>query len=184
MRTVAAGVAVLAAAGGGCAPAPSTLGGFVTGDGTLTVIAVPERRPAPHITGTLIDGGTFDSATHAGKVLVYNVWGSWCSPCRAEAPALQAAAQATSEQAVFVGVNTRDLDKAAPQAFVRAFGITYPNLFDPDGSLLLAFSGQLPASAIPSTLLIDRQGRIAARVIGETTQATLVGLVDDIAQGK
>ena len=168
----------------GCSATPEAGGGFVAGDGTIPVIAAASRQPAPIITGQTLDGSTWSSETVRDKVIVYNVWGSWCSPCRAEAPALQAAAQATSEQAVFVGVNTRDLDKAAPQAFVRAFGITYPNLFDPDGSLLLAFSGQLPASAIPSTLLIDRQGRIAARVIGETTQATLVGLVDDIAQGK
>ncbi len=184
MRTFAAGVAVLAASVGGCAPAPSTLGGFVTGDGTLTVIAVPERRPAPHITGTLIDGGTFDSATRAGKVLVYNVWGSWCAPCRKEAPALAAASKATSGKAVFVGLNTRDLDKAPAQAFVRSFDITYDNVYDPDGRLLLAFQGQLPANAIPSTIVVDGQGRVAARVLGEATEATLRGLVDDVAAGR
>ncbi|MGB7962862.1 MAG: TlpA disulfide reductase family protein [Propionicimonas sp.] len=176
----ALGLALLSA----CSAAPAVGGGFVAGDGTITVIDAAARQEAPAIGGETLDGKPWSSEAVADQVIVYNVWGSWCSPCRAEAPALEAASQATSGVAVFVGVNTRDLDKAAPQAFVRAFGITYPSLFDPDGSLLLAFSGQLPASAIPSTLVVDRQGRVAARVIGETTQATLVGLVNDIAQGK
>ena len=75
------------------------------------------------------------------------------------------------------------MDRAAPQAFVRSNGVTFPSIFDPDGSLLLEFAGQLPPSAIPSTLLVDPQGRIAARVIGVTTEATMLGLIDDLAAG-
>ena len=168
----------------GCATPSAGTGGFVTGDGSITVIDPGQRRPAPQITGTTLDGEEWDSATAAGTVVVYNVWGSWCQPCRAEAPALQAVAEATADRAVFVGLNTRDLDPAAPRAFVRAFGITFPSIFDPDGSLLLAFAGDLPPSAIPSTLVVDAQGRVAARVVGTTTEATLLGLVDDIAGGK
>lgn len=168
----------------GCGSAPASTAGFVGGDGTLTQLPADQRPAAPVIEGTTLAGLPWSSADAAGKVIVYNVWGSWCAPCRAEAPALAAASARTADKAVFVGVNTRDLDKAAPQAFVRAFGVPYANLYDPDGALLLKFSGQLPASAIPSTLVVDPQGRVAARVIGETTEATLVGLVEDLAAGK
>ncbi|MCC6495545.1 MAG: TlpA family protein disulfide reductase [Propionibacteriaceae bacterium] len=168
----------------GCGSGPTGTAGFVAGDGTLTLLPPDQRAAAPVLEGETLDGATWRSDSAAGKVLVYNVWGSWCAPCRAEAPALVAASRRTADRAVFVGLNTRDLDKAAPQAFVRAFEVPYVNLYDPNGALLLKFSGQLPASAIPSTLLIDPQGRVAARIIGETTEATLVDLVDDLAAGK
>jgi len=167
----------------GCGTPSTGTGGFVTGDGSITVIAPEEREPAPVIAGETLDGEQWSSESVDGLVIVYNVWGSWCPPCRAEAPALQAVADATADRAVLIGINTRDLDRAMPQAFVRANELTFPSIFDPDGSLLLAFAGQLPPSAIPSTLLIDPQGRIAARVIGVTTEATLLGLVDDLAAG-
>ena len=183
LRTLVGG-AFLALLLAGCgAPATGT-GGFVTGDGSITVVEVADRRPAPAIAGTTLDGDSWSSESAAGKVIVYNVWGSWCPPCRAEAPALQAAAEQTADRAVFVGLNTRDLDPAPAQAFVRDAGLTYPSLFDPAGSLLLGFAGDLPPSAIPSTLIVDAQGRVAARVIGATTQTTLVGLIDDIADGR
>ena len=168
----------------GCGSAPTSTSGFVGGDGTLTVLPVGQRPAAPLIEGTTLDGKPWSSADTNGKVVIYNVWGSWCAPCRAEAPALVAASRRAGTAAVFVGLNTRDLDKAAPQAFVRSFGVPYVNLYDPDGALLLKFSGQLPASAIPSTLLVDPTGRVAARVVGETTEATLVALIGDLAAGK
>lgn len=169
----------------GCGSAPTSTDGFVAGDGTLTVLPADRRPPAPVITGTTLDGKPWSSATDAQhRVIVYNVWGSWCAPCRAEAPALVSASERTAGKAVFVGINTRDLDTAAPKAFVRAFGVPYVNLYDPDGALLLEFSGQLPASAIPSTLVVDADGRVAARIIGEITEATLVGLIDDLAAGR
>lgn len=183
-RFLGAVAALAVAAGlGGCAAGPTAEGGFVAGDGALTRVPPEQRRPAPRITGELLDGGAFDSAELAGSVVVYNVWGSWCAPCRKEAPALVAAAEATRDTAVFVGINTRDLDPAPARAFVRAFDVTYDNVFDPDGRLLLEFAGELPASAIPSTLVVDAQGRVAARILGETTEATLTGLVADVAGG-
>lgn len=168
----------------GCGTASVGANGFVAGDGTLTVLPADQRPVAPVIAGTTLGGDAWRSDASGGKVLVYNVWGSWCAPCRAEAPVLVAASKRTAVVAVFVGLNTRDLDKAAPQAFVRAFEVPYVNLYDPDGALLLKFSGQLPASAIPSTLLVDTKGRAAARIIGEVTEATLVDVISDLAAGK
>ena len=168
----------------GCSTASGGANGFVAGDGTLTVLPADRRPAAPLVEGTTLAGERWRSDATSGKVLVYNVWGSWCAPCRAEAPVLVAASRRTADTAVFVGLNTRDLDKAAPQAFLRAFAVPYVNLYDPDGALLLKFSGQLPASAIPSTLLVDPQGRVAARIIGEVTEATLVGVITDLAAGK
>lgn len=167
-----------------CASPPTADGGFVGGDGSITVVPVAQRAAAPRIAGETLDGGTFDSASVQGKVLVYNVWGSWCAPCRKEAPALEAAWQRTRDAAVFVGINTRDLDRAPGQAFQRAFGVTYPSVHDPDGRRLLLFGTQLPPSAIPSTVVVDAEGRVAARLLGETTESTLVGVIDDVANGR
>ena len=133
---------------------------------------------APELSGETLDGETLSTADYTGKVLVLNVWGSWCAPCRAEAPALvEAAKQMPDVQ--FIGINTRDNDPATAQAFVRAFGVEYPNLYDRDGSLLLGF-GQVPPKAIPSTLVIDATGRVAARMLGEVSTSTLVGVVEDV----
>lgn len=185
LRGWVAAVAAIAGLLTGCGSAGTDTGGFVGGDGTVTLLPFDQRRPAPAISGTTLDGKPWASPTDSGRqVIVYNVWGSWCAPCRAEAPALVAASKRTAGTATFVGINTRDLDQAAPRAFVRAFEVPYVNLFDPDGALLLAFEGQLPPSAIPSTLLVDPDGRVAARIIGETTEATLVGLIEDLAAGK
>lgn len=168
----------------GCGARPSSAGGFVGGDMSLSRVPPPQRTAAPRIHGATLDGGRFDSADAAGRVIVYNVWGSWCAPCRKEAPALAAASRATARTAVFVGINTRDVDRAPAQAFVRAFGVPYANVYDPDGRLLLAFGTSLPPQYIPSTLVVDREGRVAARILGEATEATVRGLVDDVAAGR
>lgn len=151
-------------------------------EASLTRVEPAQRVAAPHITGKTLTGTDFDSATLRG-VIVYNVWGSWCAPCRKEAPALAAAAKATAGRATFVGINTRDTGSAQALALVRETGTTYESVFDPDGRLLLLFPS-LPPSAIPTTIVVDPQGRIAARILGETTQATLVGLVEDAAAGR
>lgn len=182
LRTLASGVGLVLLAG--CGAAPTASGGFVGGDGSLTLVPAEQRQPAPQITGELLDGTPFDSAELAGQVIVYNVWGSWCNPCRNEAPALVGAAADTRGSAVFVGLNTRDPDPAQAEAFVRTFDVPYANLYDPDGRELLKFGTQLPASAIPSTLVVDAEGRIAARVLGETTRTTLTGIVTDVAEGR
>ncbi len=166
-----------------CSGTSSGQGGYVAGDGALTRVAPAQRTAAPHITGTTLENKPFDSATLKGQVIVYNVWGSWCAPCRKEAPALAAAAKQTAGKAVFVGINTRDSGTAQALALVREAGINYDSVYDPDGRLLLQFPA-LPPSAIPSTIVVDADGKIAARILGETTQSTLAGLVDDTAAGR
>lgn len=182
LRTLGAALAVLALAA--CSTPTAGTGGFVTGDGSITVIAPDQRQPAPVIAGETLDGEQWSSESVDGKVIVYNVWGSWCGPCRAEAPVLQSVAEQTADRAVMIGLNTRDLNPEPARAFVRDNGLTFPSLFNPDGSLLLAFAGTLPPSAIPTTLLVDPQGRVAARVVGATTETTLIGLVDDLVAGR
>lgn len=157
--------------------------GFVAGKTGLTLVPAGERKAAPVASGPGLEGGTV-TTSHPGKVVVINVWGSWCEPCRAEAPDLQAAWEETSDVAQFVGIDTRDHDPAPALAFQRNFGITYPSIHDPQGRSLLEFSGILPPSGIPSTLVVDKEGRIAARVIGEVDRATLVTLVTDTAEGR
>ncbi|HYU86124.1 MAG TPA: TlpA disulfide reductase family protein [Kribbellaceae bacterium] len=155
--------------------------GFVAGGGTLTEFAKGDRKPAPAVTGQTLDGATWSLADQRGKVVVLNVWGSWCAPCRKEAPDLVAAAEQLGAGAVFAGLNTRDLDKAPARKFVQEFKVPYPSIYDPDGKQLLGFRGQVSAQAIPSTLVIDAEGNVAARVIGVVTTKTLVDLVHDVS---
>lgn len=158
--------------------------GFVGGSG-YTWVEPADRVEAGVVEGPELGGEeTLSTADFEEKVVVVNVWGSWCAPCRKEAPDLVAAAEQTEDVAQFVGINVRDFDPAPAEAFVRAFEVNYPSIHDPDGRTLLAFSGTLPPSAIPSTLVIDPQGRIAARVLGEVDTTTLVGLVDDVVEGR
>ena len=139
----------------------------------------------PPVSGPALGGDqVLSTQDHLGQVVVINVWGSWCGPCRKEAPDLQAAYAETSDIAQFIGITSKDYDPAQAEAFVRAFKITYPSIYDPTGKTLLAFAGQLPPSAIPSTMIIDEQGRLAVRVLGEISKITLVAMINDVASGK
>lgn len=172
-----AAVLVAGCGGGGSAAAGR---GYVNGGGVIEQIAIANRQVLPAVTGGLLDGGSYDSRQHRGEVVVYNVWGSWCAPCREEAPVLRRVWNETREHGVqFVGINVRDNDAAA-RAFERRYKITYPSITTADsGPALLAFGSNLPASAVPSTIIVDRSGRVAARIIGPTTYGTLSSLVSD-----
>ncbi len=150
---------------------------FISGNGIVTTINEDARQVAPVITGPLLGGGEFSAKS--GKVQVMNVWASWCSPCRAEAPALQDLSEAHPE-AQFVGVLTRD-NLVSAKAFVERFEITYPTITD--DAILAKFTGQLSVNAIPTTLLIDKKGRVAARISGEITYSKmdelLIGLQNE-----
>jgi thiol-disulfide isomerase/thioredoxin len=151
----------------------------------LTQIPPEQRRPAPELSGPALGGGpALSSTAYPGKVVVLNVWGSWCGPCRKEAPDLQAASEETRDRAQFIGINTRDRSEAPAEAFVRANRLSYPNIYDPDGKTLLVLAGELPPSAIPTTMILDREGRLAVRVLGPISRITLVQMINDTANGK
>jgi thiol-disulfide isomerase/thioredoxin len=160
--------------------------GYVGSGGALTRIEPDRRQPGPTLSGKQLgaDDKTVSTADYAGKVVVLNVWGSWCTPCRQEAEGLQAASVATKADAQFVGINTRDFSEAAPVAFLRTRGVTYPSIFDPSGQTLLQLAGQVPPAAIPSTLVLDRQGRVAIRVLGQVSENTLTDMVGEVAAGR
>jgi thiol-disulfide isomerase/thioredoxin len=157
--------------------------GFVSGDGAAVQVAVAKRGEPVDLKGTTLDGDTLDVASLRGRTVVLNVWGSWCAPCRKEAPALVAAdKELASKNVAFVGINTRDDSSAQAKAFEQTYGITYPSLVDDGGELLIALRGAVPPKAIPSTLILDPQGRIAARFNGAISQQTLVDLVTDASK--
>jgi thiol-disulfide isomerase/thioredoxin len=142
----------------------------------------PKQRPqVSEVTGELLGGGTYDVATDRGKVVVVNFWGSWCNPCRAEADDLEKTFEATKAKGVaFVGVNSRD-DRDAAKAFERG-RITYPSVYDPDGKVALKFD--VTQVSTPSTLILDRQGRIAVAMRRATVVSELQPLVERVAAEK
>jgi thiol-disulfide isomerase/thioredoxin len=159
--------------------------GYVGGTKSLTQVPPESRRTAPVAAGIALGSNrTLSTADYAGKVIVLNVWGSWCAPCRQEAGDLQQASVETAKKAQFIGINSRDVDPAPALAFTRAFKVTYPSIYDSNGKVLLNFAGNLPLSTFPSTLIIDNQGRIAVRISGPITRISLVDLIDDVAAGK
>lgn len=146
----------------------------------VTEYSAADRGAPVEITGDTLTGDPFAVEELRGDVVVLNVWGSWCAPCRAEAPILAEAAKNFASQGVcFAGINVRD-NEAAALAFEKRYRIPYPSIADFDGRTLLAVNEYVPASAVPVTLVLDRQGRVAARVIGELRQATLTALLDTV----
>ena len=165
-------------------PTGSDGAGYVAGQGAITSLPVSQRQRPGRVSGETLDGKHIALSDYRGKVVVVNVWGSWCAPCRAEAPTLVAAANHLSGKGVvFLGINSRDLNKAAAQAFARTFHVPYQSIYDQDGSTLLAFRGTLTPNAIPSTVIIDPQGRVSGSVLGEVSKTTLYDLVQDARQG-
>ena len=159
-------------AGGG-----TSAGGAEVG---LAIYPVGERPEVPALEGTTLDGEPLRLADLQGHIVVINVWGSWCGPCRAETPDLVRIARQHEDQGVrFLGIDTRD-NLPAAKAFVARFKVPYPSLFDADGRVLLPLARLIPSAAVPSTLVIDADGNVAARVVGRVTYATLTGLLDDL----
>lgn len=148
---------------------------FVSGNGLVTLIKSQDRIDAPALAGMTLSGTNYSYAT--GRVTVVNVWASWCAPCRAEIPALIALSKKYKET-TFVGILTRDNPPTA-EAFQRRFKIPYPTLID--DSILLGFKGSLPANAIPTTVVIDKNGRVAGRILGAITVASLSELIETVS---
>ncbi|WP_395693230.1 TlpA disulfide reductase family protein [Nocardioides sp.] len=156
--------------------------GFYSGDGEVHLIDPADRGDPVDLSGTDLDGKPIDLADHRGKPVVVVVWGSWCGPCRAEAPDVVAAARQIGGTAQVVGINLRDPSTSTGQAFVRRFDVPYPSIFSPDGKAMLAFQGTLGPNSIPSFVVLDDQGRVAASILGALPgRQTLVDVVSDVA---
>lgn len=164
--------ALTACGGGGSSSAEES---FVSGDGSITYIKSSDRKIAPAITGMTLSGKNYTYGKD--RVAVVNVWASWCSPCRAEAPTLVALANKYRDVA-FIGILTRD-NPANAEAFERRFKIPYPTVID--DSILIGFKGSLPANAIPTTVILDKSGRVAARISGVVTVASLSELIEKVS---
>jgi thiol-disulfide isomerase/thioredoxin len=133
---------------------------------TATVIDEDRRAPAPAFSGELLDGSPFDSSALAGDVAVINFWGSWCVPCRVETPEFQTVHAEVADRGVqFLGIDVKDQRQLAV-AFVERLDVAYPSVFDPRGEVAMAFRG-FPANVVPSTILLDRAGRVAAVYTGQ-----------------
>ncbi len=157
---------------------------YVGGAVGMTDFKAGHRPEAPPVSGTTLTGKRLSLSGYRGQVVVLNFWASWCSPCRAEAPVLGQLSRTYQSKGIqFVGVNIKDPGQANGAAYERSFGITYPSLYDPAGQVLLAFRDTVPPAAIPSTLVIDRTGRIAARVIGAVGYSSLNKLLAALTAG-
>ena len=155
---------------------------FVEATPSGEVIPPDERATAPEFSGTLLGGGDFSSGELSGDVAVLNFWGSWCPPCRVETPEFQEVYADVREQEVqFLGLNVKETSEQFALAFVDRFGIEFPSLYDPRGEVALAFR-DYPANAIPSTIVLDRDGRVAAVYTGEISQDDLRRVLDRLIE--
>ncbi len=152
---------------------------YIAGDGSVTEYAASDRGEPVDLSGKLFDGTQVASSDWAGKVTVLNFWYAACAPCRKEAPDLVALSDEFGPQgAQFYGVNIRD-ERATAEAFERNFEIPYPSFNDKDGGVLLAMTSYVPPQAVPTTLVLDKEGRVSARILGLAEKSTLKALVRD-----
>ncbi|CAL9473411.1 TlpA family protein disulfide reductase [Streptomyces pilosus] len=188
--TLAAGAAAAALLVPACTSGGTSGGGgntnFVVGKDGISTVPAGKRVAAPELSGETLEGKPLDVADHQGKVVVLNVWGSWCNPCRAEAKYFAKVSKDYADKGVqFVGINTRDGSTTAALAFEKDFGIPYPSLYDPTGKLMLRFEkGTLNPQAVPSTLVLDRDGRIAARSLTALDEKRLLKMLEPVVAEK
>ncbi|GAB3049540.1 TlpA family protein disulfide reductase [Sediminivirga luteola] len=182
--------AVLTAAlavGVACSPASDGLAeqagedkGYIAGAGVITQLGPSERGEPIDLAGEYTDGEPFDLQEWRGAPVVINLWYAACPPCRTEAPGLQANYEEFQDDGVrFLGVNVRD-EAPTAEAFHRTFELTYQSMLDRDGAAVSALSNVLPPQATPSTVVLDAEGRAAARVVGEVDESTLRALISDV----
>jgi thiol-disulfide isomerase/thioredoxin len=185
-----AGAAVAALLMSACSSGGTSGGGgdtnFVMGKDGISTAQKGERAEAPDLSGKTVDGGTADVASYKGKIVVLNVWGSWCAPCRAEAPNLEKVNKDLKAKGVqFVGINTRDTSVQNARSFEQDEGISFPSLYDPTGKLMLRFKkGTLNPQAVPSTLVLDREGKIAARSLAALSEEKLRKMIAPVLAEK
>jgi peroxiredoxin len=155
---------------------------FVEATPSGEVIPEDERAQAPGFSGTLLGGGEFSSGDLAGDVAVLNFWGSWCGPCRVETPEFQEVyAEVRDDGVQFLGLNVKETSEQFALAFIDRFGIEFPSLYDPRGEVALAFR-DYPASAVPSTIVLDTEGRVAAVYTGAVAQEDLRRVLDRLLE--
>lgn len=153
---------------------------YIAGDGSVQEYAADSRGKSLELSGTTYEGKQIGSEQLQGQVTVLNFWYAACAPCRLEAPHLAKLSKGFAKKGVqFYGVNVRD-GKATATAFERTFKIPYPSMPDADGSILLSMTEYVPPQAVPTTLVLDRQGRVAARLLGEADESTLKALISDL----
>jgi peroxiredoxin len=190
LRAAVAVAAVLSAglALGGCSAASTGDGrtasgeqaGYVSGDGSTRTWAPDDRGDPVELSGADFTGAAVDVAAWRGDVVVLNTWYAACPPCRAEAPDLVALATDYADDGVrLLGINGTD-DAGAAQAFERTFAVPYASLADTDGSAVAALQAYVPLQAVPTTVVLDREGRVAGRVLGLAEGSTLRAMVDDL----
>jgi thiol-disulfide isomerase/thioredoxin len=184
LATLACATALMLS-GGGCSTLQGSAGtNFVTGDGSVTQIAPADRGHAVSLDGMDLSGEPVSLASMRGRPTVVNVWGAWCGPCQKEAPLLVEAKRALGDQAHFLGIDSRDAGTAAGRTFQARNDITWPSLFSPGGEAVLAFNGLVSPSGVPTTVVLDAEGRAAAVVSGAIpTALTLVQIVREVARG-
>jgi len=172
-----AATAVLAGCGSGSGSSNGAQTGYVSVTTGISQISAADRQAMPALSGTTLQGKAL-SVAYSGHVTVVNVWGSWCTPCREEAPDFAEAYQKYGSKGVeFVGINTRD-DNAAAIAYDSQFGIEYPSLQDPNETLVLALKQIIPATSVPSTVIVDSNGKVAVRALGGITEPELLKEID------
>ncbi len=177
VAAVAAASALLAAVLLVVLPGGSSAVTYVDGNGQAVLYTAGHRPLAPDFTGTTLTGSRLSLGSYRGRVVVLNFWGSWCGPCRAEAPALTVAAHQYRPSGVaFLGVDVRDTPASA-EAFVRDYGVSYPSVSDTSSVITLDFTAVVPIAGTPTTLVIDPTGHIAGAVFGTATYPELATIL-------
>ena len=151
--------------------------GFVAGDGSSVAIPADQREPAPAVDALTLDDERIALSDLDGPVVV-NFWASWCGPCVKEAPALASVAKAYEGRVSFIGVNVKD-QRAAARNFEQDFKVGYPSWEDPGATIAASFGGIGPA-ALPSTIVLDAEHRVAARMFGAVTEPQLADQIDRV----
>ncbi len=179
IRARTLGVAVLSAAIALAALTGCGRDAPLSGQVGTTVIDPDDRVRLDGISGVTSDGEEIALADFAGRVVVLNGWATWCEPCREEMPTLVVADESFDDTLVgFLGVNISD-DLQAAADFAMEFGVSYPSIVDEDGAIWATIP-DIPPSALPSTVIVDKKGRVAVRIIGKVDEATLPGLIQDV----
>lgn len=178
---VAVTLTLTSSACGPSSSSPSSISDGSSSDAAAGIsrIDAADRIPGPSIAGRDLEGRPVDIADWQGNVVVVNVWGSWCPPCRAETPDLNRVAEETAPDVQFLGIAVRE-SAATSLAFKRKQEVPYPSLSDSGGSLLRRFAEPLPAVAVPTTYVLDSKGRVAVRVLDQVSYATLRALIEDV----